>query len=162
MYLILIQIRFRVIKSILPYHNYWDYLFVIITIMVWSGTMFLFGVVAFGSVSPAQSLAFNALWTLYAIVVDNILSWLFLYHLFKCRSQVSNTERLKKLWKQSVYGLGILAGTTWIALILTAIATFHFSKDSMSRSLLYRAAYCFSPVQFSGSLVCLPIDFLWS
>ncbi len=154
MYLLLIQTRFRVIKSILPYRNLYDYLFVIVTIIVWCGTTFLFGIVAFGSVSPAQSLAFSALWTLYALIVDNILSWLFLYHLFKCRAQVSNTDRLKRLWSQSVIGLGILAGTTWICLILTAIATFAFAKDNVSRALMYRVAYCFSPVQFSGSLVC--------
>ena len=130
-----------------------DVLFVVFTIAFWSGTTFLFGVVAFGNVAASQSLAFSALWTLYALIVDNILSWLFLYHLFKCRSQVSNTDRLKVLWRKSVWGLSLLCGTTWISLILIIMATFTFHSDGLKRALVYRIAYAFSPLQFTGALV---------
>ena len=72
-----------------------------VTIIVWSATTLLFGVILFNNVAPKTSLAFSALWTFYALVVDNILSWLFLYHLFQCRTKVSNSAKLKLLWTKS-------------------------------------------------------------
>lgn len=101
MYIALVQFRFRVIKNILPYRDLWDNLFMCITIIIWSGTTLLFGIILFNSVEPKISLAFSALWTFYALVVDNLLSWLFLYNLFKCRTRVSNSLKLKSLWKMS-------------------------------------------------------------
>jgi hypothetical protein len=54
-----------------------------------------------------------------------------------------------------VYGLGILCATTWISLMLLLLAIFKFSDAShdSSRALLYRIAYAFSPIQFSGTLL---------
>jgi len=155
MYLLLVQVRFRVIKNILPYRDLWDHAFMCVTIIIWSLTTLLFGIILFDSVAPKISLAFSALWTFYALVVDNILSWLFLYNLFKCRARVSNSKRLKSLWTKSVYGLGILCATTWVSLLLLLLAIFKFSDASFgsTRALLYRIAYAFSPIQFSGTLL---------
>ena len=102
----------------------------------------------------------SALWTLYALVVDNILCFIFLYQLFKCRARVSNSDRLNSLWKKSVYGLGVLCLTSWICLALIIAASFAYSNDPLGRSLLYRVAYAFSPLQFSGALVSFRISIL--
>ena len=100
MYLMLVQFRFRIIKNILPYKDIWDHAFICVTIMMWSGTTLLFGIISFHSVSPKISLMFSAIWTFYALLIDNILSWVFLYQLFKCRQKVSNSTKLNFLWKK--------------------------------------------------------------
>ncbi len=45
--------------------------------------------------------------------------------------------------------------TTWISLLLLILAIFKYPDQSFAstRALLYRIAYSFSPIQFSGTLL---------
>ena len=125
----------------------------VLTIIVWCGTTFLFGIVSYETVPLAQSLLFSAIWTVYALIVDNVLSFIFLYQLFKVRARVTKSARLNRLWKMAVGGLAVLCGSAWFSLLLILAATLAFPNQTNSRALLYRIAYAFSPFQFSGALV---------
>lgn len=54
-----------------------------------------------------------------------------------------------------MWGLGILCATTWVSLLLLLLAIFKFSDAAFdsTRALIYRIAYAFSPIQFSGTLL---------
>ncbi|KAJ3010854.1 hypothetical protein HKX48_007158 [Thoreauomyces humboldtii] len=95
MYLLLIQWRFRVLKSSIHWSSCLDYLFVFFTVGLCCGTMGVFDIVLYKGANSASGLA-AAAWSAYVLIVDQILSVIFLYKLsdFQVAITVENSTLL--------------------------------------------------------------------
>ncbi|KAJ3039830.1 hypothetical protein HDV00_011739 [Rhizophlyctis rosea] len=152
-YILLVQVRFRVVKTLMKYRDLYDWLFVFFTILVWFLTTFLFGVVLRVS-ATSQPLALGA-WTIYALAVDNTLSFIFIRQLYKTRANVQprRDQASRADWYKVVGSLLILCFISWVALILIVCGNVMFAHDQIMRTLLFRIGYSVSPVHFSGAMV---------
>lgn len=150
MYILLVQIRFRVVKSLISYRSIYDHIFVAITVLVCLLSTFLFGVILPTS-SVLASIA-AAVWTLYGLLVDNILSFVFIKVLYTSRTTLSKSAP-SSAWKRVVGALGFLCIVTWLCLALLLTGNIGFANDRIVRTVLFRIAYSFTPLEFSGALV---------
>ncbi|KAI8586676.1 hypothetical protein BDZ88DRAFT_275153 [Geranomyces variabilis] len=150
-YVILVQIRFRVVKAVFKYHKNWDHFFVGFTSAVWLATIAVCGVIYPPSVQ-VQGLATTA-WTIYALLCENLLSFIFISQLFHVRRQLNSgiEARFQKV-RRSLF---FLCSMTWIGLALSLIAWTYYANDGMLRTLFFRASMTFSPLAYSGALVRL-------
>ncbi|KAJ3145478.1 hypothetical protein HDU89_007103 [Geranomyces variabilis] len=148
-YVILVQIRFRVVKAVFKYHKNWDHAFVGFTSAVWLATIAVCGVIYPPSVQ-VQGLATTA-WTIYALLCENLLSFIFISQLFQVRRQLnSGIEAQFQKVRRSLF---FLCSMTWIGLALSLIAWTYYANDGMMRTLFFRASMTFSPLAYSGALV---------
>ncbi|KAJ3296853.1 hypothetical protein HK104_001095 [Borealophlyctis nickersoniae] len=150
-YILLVQIRFRVVKSIMPYKNHWDWIFVGVTVTVFSLTTLLFGVIL--PISPILQSIASAIWSLYGLTVDNVLSFIFIRQLYKTRRNVNATSTNRKVWARVVAALCALCSVTWLCLGLLIGGNVLFADDHGMRTFFFRLAYAFTPLVFSAALV---------
>ncbi|KAJ3266838.1 hypothetical protein HK104_006011, partial [Borealophlyctis nickersoniae] len=101
-YIVLVQIRFRVIKVVMPYRDIIDWFFIGLTIVVCASTCFLFGVIM--PMSPSIQTGASAAWACYGLAVDNILTALFIRVLYKSRKDVDRKMEEKKALFRKVIG----------------------------------------------------------
>ncbi|KAJ3278548.1 hypothetical protein HK104_002242, partial [Borealophlyctis nickersoniae] len=152
MYLVLVQIRFRVVKSLMPYKNYWDWIFVGVTVSICIVTTFLFGVIIPKN-AILQSIA-SAIWSLYALTVDNVLSFIFIRQLYKTRRNLNTIgASQRKAWTRVVVALCGLCSITWVCLALLVTGNLFFKEQHSTRTFMFRLAYAFTPLEFSAALV---------
>ncbi|KAI8585877.1 hypothetical protein BDZ88DRAFT_484339 [Geranomyces variabilis] len=151
-YIFLVQHRFRVVKSVFKYHEFWDWAFVIITLILYAVCSLTYGIFTHfpnTTVSLGQALA-TAAWTLYALVVDHFLSFTFIRELYYMRKRVGGR---RAGWKRVVTALVAVCVVSWICLLLLVIANLAFPHDNLMRTFLFRLGYSFTPLEFSGALV---------
>ncbi|KAJ3049410.1 hypothetical protein HK097_009581 [Rhizophlyctis rosea] len=150
-YILLVQVRFRVVKSLMKYRDFYDWIFVSVTITIWLLTSFLFGVIL--HVAPTtQSIVLGA-WSVYALAVDQTLSFIFIRQLYKTRKAVSATKDSQKEFYKVVLALCLLCFISWLGLTMVIVSNVFFKNDHIMRTLLFRAAYMISPFHFSGAMV---------
>ncbi|RKO86547.1 hypothetical protein BDK51DRAFT_33747 [Blyttiomyces helicus] len=130
-YLLLVQVRFRVIKSLMPYKDIYDWIFVFTTIAIWSSTALLFGVLTTQTSNVRSTLM--AIWTVYALVQPT-------------------ANRLRD-WTRVVGALCALCVITWIGLAVLLIDNLYFDKEPATKSLMFRVAFACTPLDFSGALI---------
>ena len=158
------QLRFRVIKSLIQYHDIWDYIAFITSCVIWIGSALVFGIIyppwTDYQVNPALQIYATAAWAMYALIMDNCISFIFIYQLFKTRHNITDfnvspkhQEKIKKLRVIIYYSLGLSCTATWSCLGLTFAAVTLFQKDPSNRRLFYRIAYAFSTLHFSGAAI---------
>ncbi|KAI9102552.1 hypothetical protein DFS34DRAFT_673816 [Phlyctochytrium arcticum] len=150
MYLILVQIRFRVVKSLHQYNKLYDTAFLVVTGLAWLLSV-LWGVVIVDDNNATLQALSTAAWTLYALLIDHSLSFAFIYQLYKSRRAAGGAK--KKKWKEVVYSLIFICVVTWLCLVLLSISTLAFPHDSAVRTFVFRLGYAFTPLEFSGALV---------
>jgi hypothetical protein len=121
-------------------------------------------------------------WTLYALVMDNVLSGIFLWHMWRFRERMlarvprfggeegleaiamaihpaaeaaktQAREHKRSLWKKVVLALVALCLTTWTFFILIFISSIVYAQDAIMRTVLFRVGYGFTPLEFAGGLV---------
>ncbi|KAJ3170967.1 hypothetical protein HDU87_008442 [Geranomyces variabilis] len=151
-YIFLVQVRFRVVKSVFKYHVLWDWAFAVITLVfyvVCSLTYGIFTTFPHTTVSLGQALA-TAAWTLYALVVDHFLSFTFIRELYYMRKRVGGR---RAGWRRVVTALVAVCVVSWICLLLLVMANLAFPNDNLMRTFLFRLGYSFTPLEFSGALV---------
>ncbi|KAJ3038966.1 hypothetical protein HDV00_012724 [Rhizophlyctis rosea] len=151
-YLLLEQSRFQIIKGIMPYSRLYDYAFMVFTIGVWTATIFVFGVV--DPINTSITMVAVGAYCIYGLMVDNVLSFTFLHHLYKNRQLLhrdSNSSPTHFL--RVTRALLACCTISWMALTLFMTAAFLYTKDNIMRTLLFRIVYSLAPVQFSAALV---------
>ncbi|RKO84246.1 hypothetical protein BDK51DRAFT_52934 [Blyttiomyces helicus] len=96
-----------------------------------------------------------ALWTAYALVVDNILSFIFIYRLWNCRARLARQQTDDRLreWTRVVGALAVLCLVTWIGLAVLLVDNVCFDDAPATKSLMFRVAFACTPLDFSGALV---------
>ncbi|KAI8823727.1 uncharacterized protein EV422DRAFT_504876 [Fimicolochytrium jonesii] len=153
MYTIIIQIRFRAIKALLPYGDVYiftdapkDRIFLGVTVCLWCTTIIPFGVVI-GS-RKSQSL-FTAAWTAYVLLVDNVISFMFISQVYKCQAILGGTRR--KEWARVVGSLAFVCVTMWISVLSLVAANLFLVPSKIFYS--FQFVFCCTPLQFSGALV---------
>ncbi|KAI8904261.1 hypothetical protein DFJ77DRAFT_251344 [Powellomyces hirtus] len=151
-YIILMQYRFRVVKTILKYKDYWDWVFIVVTFAVYGGTLIAFGTIApvpMASRDLTQAMGL-AIWTMYALVVDNAVSFTFIYQLYKLRRRVGGDSRR---WTQVVTVLVLVCIASWFSIISLAMVNIFCRKDAPFIRTFFRITYSFTPLELSGALV---------
>ncbi|KAI8928602.1 hypothetical protein BC831DRAFT_397332, partial [Entophlyctis helioformis] len=171
MYVLLVQFRFRIIKTMMPYSDALDTIFVTLTILLWTGAAFVVGflgtIIWPKTVTNGVQLQSFSLWAAYALIVDTTLSFIFMVKLFSSRKKLMNAMR-SNVAAGTVYASDIAARRTMsivfralttlccvsaLSFSLVLISATVFAKDPVHRKLMYRIGYSFSPLQFSGALV---------
>ncbi|RKO92674.1 hypothetical protein BDK51DRAFT_34127 [Blyttiomyces helicus] len=158
LYLLLVQIRFRVIKTLLPYSDLWDWALVTVTVLIWGSTAIALGVV-YPRTVMLQSIAM-AIWTAYALVIDNVLSFVFLFQLWNCRRRLTSATsasrgavRRQQQYSRVVAALIGFCVLSWVGVSLLFASDAVGPKHQLTRLVLFRAAYACTPLDFSGALV---------
>ncbi|KAJ3181286.1 hypothetical protein HDU87_001417 [Geranomyces variabilis] len=155
-YLLLVGFRFRVLKSIMPYRNAWDYGFAAFTVALWTITMLGFNVVFYsGSTSATGLLA--TLWNLYLLVMDQTLAGVFLWKLSDFQKSLATASakdadskaKGKRNVVLSLVGLGVIS---WGCLGLFVWSHYGFQNDEGMKTLLFRVAAAFSSFTVSSAL----------
>ncbi|KAJ3166595.1 hypothetical protein HDU88_003077 [Geranomyces variabilis] len=155
-YLLLVGFRFRVLKSIMPYRNAWDYGFAAFTILLWTITMLGFNVVFYSGGTSASSLL-ATLWNLYLLVMDQSLAGVFLWKLSDFQKSLATASSKdadsKAKGKRNVVlalvGLGVIS---WACLGLFVWSHYGFKDDEGMKTLLFRVAAAFSSFTVSSAL----------
>ncbi|KAI9008308.1 hypothetical protein BC832DRAFT_591544 [Gaertneriomyces semiglobifer] len=150
-YIILIQIRFRVVKSVLRYRNFLDNAYIIVSTIIWIGTIVILGII-YPPTPSIQSIA-TIMWTIYALLVDNVLSIVFITQLYAIRSRLKQSRDMERSFKRVRAGLFFLCGMTWIGVSFSVIGNAAFAKDQVMRTLFFRVSLIFSPLEFLGALI---------
>ncbi|KAJ3183572.1 hypothetical protein HDU85_002001 [Gaertneriomyces sp. JEL0708] len=150
-YIILIQIRFRVVKSVLRYRDFLDNAYIIVSTTIWIGTIVILGVI-YPPTPSIQSIA-TILWTIYALLVDNVLSIVFITQLYAIRSRLKQSRDVERSFKRVRASLFFLCGMTWIGVSFSVIGNTAFAKDQVMRTLFFRVSLIFSPLEFLGALI---------
>ncbi|KAJ3033874.1 hypothetical protein HDV00_005678 [Rhizophlyctis rosea] len=149
-YLLLEQTRFKLIKGILPYPAWVDHAFALVTLAVWCATVLAFGVI--DVTNTTRSGIAIAAYVVYGLTVDNSLSFTFIYQLYKNRQKLhkgaANPEFVKV-----VKALICLCTLSWLGLIIFAVGNFYYAKDNITRTLMFRICYIFTPLQYTAALV---------
>ncbi|TPX63154.1 hypothetical protein SpCBS45565_g06830 [Spizellomyces sp. 'palustris'] len=143
-YLVLVQMRFRVVKAVWRYRDEWDWAFIGLTLAIWTTTTVL-------SVMSTSQPFTSAGWTLYALLIDHILSFSFIYSLYSVRRAAGGARQAQ--WKRVVTALIVICVVTWVCLGLLVIGNTAFRNDQGIRTLMFRVGYAFTPLEFSGALV---------
>ena len=94
------------------------------------------------------------IWTIYALMVDTIVSLVCFVRLSRDRMRLSqpNGERAR-LIKQDLVALIGLFSSTWIGIGLIAISALFFGDLPDERRFIYRLGFTFSTLQYSGGMV---------
>ncbi|KAH6561994.1 hypothetical protein BASA50_004744 [Batrachochytrium salamandrivorans] len=166
MYILLVQLRFRVIKNIMPYSNIWDTVFVVFTVAIWTVAAFLIGTLGTiiwpARISVVLQLQSFVLWSIYALFVDTVLSFTFAVKLFSMRRKITNLMKssdlcgdayARRLMRNVMRALALLCGIAWVSFVLVAVSATVFSRDPVQRKLLYRLGYALSSLEFTGALI---------
>ncbi|KAI8907508.1 hypothetical protein DFJ77DRAFT_475719 [Powellomyces hirtus] len=153
-YLLLIQMRFRVLKTIMPYSRYWDYAFVVATLALWGVAMLYFNLITYqGSTFLSGFMA--SVWNVYLLGMDQVLCATFLYKLSDFQialGQTSSADARSQITYRRI---------TFLALVLLAIVSWvcfgifvwsHMVSDKGMQSILFRIASGFSSLTFSAAL----------
>ncbi|KAJ3030557.1 hypothetical protein HDV00_008853 [Rhizophlyctis rosea] len=149
-YVLLEQIRFRLVKYFMPYSNKYDYFFVVLTVAVWALSQMLFGVIY--PISPSIQLLASAGWSAYGLLVDNLLSFTLMHQLLSNRQELSSMNVADTV-RRVIISLCALCASSWLALGVLVTGNVLWPEDGAMRTLFFRAAYSLTPFQFSGSLV---------
>ncbi|TPX62691.1 hypothetical protein PhCBS80983_g00412 [Powellomyces hirtus] len=148
-YVILVQIRFRVVKAVFKYHKNWDTAYIVVTTVIWLGVLVVCGVV-YPPSPQLQGMATTG-WTIYALASDNVLSFIFISQLFEVRRQLN--KGIEVAFRKVRRSLFFLCFMTWIGLSISLIGWTRYATNGMMRTLLFRASLTFSPLAYSGALV---------
>ncbi|KAJ3155498.1 hypothetical protein HDU89_006461 [Geranomyces variabilis] len=149
-YVVLVQIRFRTIKCLLPYNKHLDTAFIVFTTVLWIAFMIVCGVL-YSPSFQIQALI-TTVWALYALVADNLLSFIFLSQLFRYQKQLG--DEIDPALQRVRRSLKLLCAMTWIGMSLSVVGTYYSRMgNSMESTVLFRAALMFSPMAYSGAMV---------
>ncbi|KAJ3022900.1 hypothetical protein HKX48_004944 [Thoreauomyces humboldtii] len=88
LYLLIIQWRFRVLKSSMPWSTKLDYAFIVFTLLVLTVTMLTWNILTYKGTTKQSTIA-AATWSAYTLLTDQILSCIFLYKLSDLQAAIS-------------------------------------------------------------------------
>ncbi|KAJ3007124.1 hypothetical protein HKX48_009308, partial [Thoreauomyces humboldtii] len=155
-YLLLVQVRFRVLKTIMPYSSVFDILFVVVTLAIWAVTMVLFNIVLYqGSTLTSATMA--AIWNVYVLVVDQVLCGVFLYKLADFQVALGQTTSAEARNQASgrrmvLVALVNLAVVAWLCFALFLWSHLGWPNDPGMQTVLFRAATAFSSLTVTSAL----------
>ncbi|KAJ3156191.1 hypothetical protein HDU86_003954 [Geranomyces michiganensis] len=155
-YLLLVQFRFRVLKSIMPYRTLWDYVFAGVTTALWAVTMLGYNCVFFNGATSTTGLM-ATFWNLYLLVMDQTLAAVFLWKLsdFQKSLATASTKDIasKAKGKRNVIialvGLGIIS---WCCLAVFVASHYGFPDDEGMQTIMFRVAAAFSSFTVTAAL----------
>ncbi|KAJ3035551.1 hypothetical protein HK097_004177, partial [Rhizophlyctis rosea] len=136
-YILMEQIRFRLVKYFLPYSDKWDYLFVTLTLLIWTLTTVVFGVIH--PITPSIQTLAGAAWTSYGLLVDNLLSFTLMHQILSNRQHLSTIDPLQHV-RRLIRALALLCATSWVALAVFIVGNFLYPTDGKMRTLFFRVA----------------------
>ncbi|RKP02434.1 hypothetical protein CXG81DRAFT_24896 [Caulochytrium protostelioides] len=150
--ILVFQLRFQLIRVILPYREIWDWLWWSITTALYLIYIY-FNVVKYSPGMFAHT-CIGAAWTLYVITCDNVLSFIFLYRLFRSINfyGASNAQRHTR---RVIIGLVGSCSVSWIALIMFIVSQFTLIEiaNQNLQYLLFVIVMMLTPFQFTGELM---------
>ncbi|KAJ3276293.1 hypothetical protein HK104_003697 [Borealophlyctis nickersoniae] len=150
-YLLLIQLRFRIIHKIYPYSHKWDIVFVTFTILLCAVCIY-FGAIADATVF-VQTIA-GSLWITYVFLSANILSFVFLYRIYQCKQQTSGGKANREAFARVTRALAFICTCSWVCLALAIVALVVLKSNELLRPLVFRISYGVGgPLDLSGVLV---------
>ncbi|KAJ3055659.1 hypothetical protein HK097_009777 [Rhizophlyctis rosea] len=149
-YLLIEQTRFKVIKGVMPYSKIYDYVFAALTFAIWIATFFYYGVI--NTTNSTNTGTAIAAYAVYGLTVDNILSFTFIYQLYKNRQKLHKGTSNPQ-FVLVVRALIVLCIVSWSGLIVFLVGLYVYANDNLMRTLLFRIGYSFTPIQFSAMLV---------
>ncbi|KAI9005240.1 hypothetical protein BC832DRAFT_556742 [Gaertneriomyces semiglobifer] len=151
-YMICFQMRFRLIRIIMPYAKIWDRLLQGVTTTIFVGCMVIC-VVMYDTFRDDAAFAMGV-FTVWLIFVDNMLSFTFLRQLRRHKAILADTTKLARRANKVKVSLIALCVTTWMAVILH-FATFVFVwRDERHMNLyhlLIRIVIFISSITFVGA-----------
>ncbi|KAL2915142.1 hypothetical protein HK105_205247 [Polyrhizophydium stewartii] len=167
-YVLLVQIRFQTIRVVMSYPSIIDKLFLGLTVVFWFVVPFTVGALGSyiwpGYVTLGTQMFAFAVWTIYALLVDTILSFIFMYKIFVARKKLINYMRTSgrrreqdtaalKLMRNVGLALVMLCTISWISESFIFLSSTVYVNDPIIRKLCFRVAYACSPLQFTGGLI---------
>ncbi|KAI8821038.1 uncharacterized protein EV422DRAFT_619943 [Fimicolochytrium jonesii] len=150
-YVILVQIRFRVVRSVIKYSKHWDTFFVIFTTLIWLSALAICGVIY----PPSKKIAgyTTTIWTVYGLLCDNVFSMTFIFSIYNIRRKLN--KNIEVLFRRVRTGLFFLCFMTWMGISFSVISFTLYSNNGVMRTLFFRISLLFSPLAYSGALVYL-------
>ncbi|KAJ3048554.1 hypothetical protein HK097_010438 [Rhizophlyctis rosea] len=172
-YILLVQIRFRVIRSVMPYHKVWDWLFVITTLTVFAILIIYYSYIQNSFINIID---YVAGWSGYGLLVDHLLSFLFIHQLYLTRKRVASihhsgqnanalspsqqtpttaavTRKLRAIDGVFKKVVGSLVGLCCVSWVCLGLAFGSAMSEGATKVVVYRMAFSLTPFQFAGALV---------
>jgi heme/copper-type cytochrome/quinol oxidase subunit 2 len=153
-YCLVIQMRLSALRVISPYPKLWDRIGIAFTVAVWT-VLCLYHVVMKPMFTESSGIFFGAVWSGYVLLVDNLVSIIFvtILHQFQARNKKRETKEKQKLRWTLITCLVMNAILTWIFLAFPITCATLYANDPVKRRLAYRFGYCFSTFIYFGAMI---------
>lgn len=150
-YILCLQLRFKVIRTVWNYPQYLDNALIGITALTW-GYFCVYSSSLKPIINPGSKpdILSGAAWSLYCLIIENFLSICFMLKFFKLSV---DTDRMRQLKTHVLKSCFVLAGASWICLSIAFTAGYVYAHDDVMRKFVYRISFSFSYVVYSGALV---------
>ncbi|EGF82542.1 expressed protein [Batrachochytrium dendrobatidis JAM81] len=165
-YLLLVQLRFRVIKNIISYPAVWDTFFIVLTCLVWVCAAVVVGILGPAiwpsMISMQVHMIGLIIWSVYALFIDTVLSFTFAIKMFSARQRITNLMKstqikreiqTQKTTQNVMIALCVLCTVAWISFIIAAVGAIFYYHIPARRKIFYCVGFSLSSLEFSGALV---------
>lgn len=124
----------------------------VVTVLVWTAFYFTFSIILplFPNHSKSLQIQTGTIWSMYVVLIDNLVSLIFMKQVFKARRLMLSTKN-DELARKVVKSVVLLTAAVWICVALALLAGFG-AKTQHARQFIYRLSFSFSTLMYSGSL----------
>ncbi|KND02672.1 uncharacterized protein SPPG_01757 [Spizellomyces punctatus DAOM BR117] len=151
-YVLIVQIRFRVVRRIVPYWKGWDHIFVGFTVILWAATFLTWNVIHYSRDGLSSGIS-AAVWNIYVLVVDQLLCVLFLMRLKMFQRKFGQSIRRQTARRTVFVALICLAIMSWVAFGVFMYSNMGYRHDEGMRNVLFRVASALSGFMMSAALL---------
>ncbi|TPX60646.1 hypothetical protein SpCBS45565_g07453 [Spizellomyces sp. 'palustris'] len=153
-YVLIVQIRFRVVRRIVPYWKGWDHIFVGFTVLLWAATFLTWNVIHYSRDGLPSGIS-AGVWNIYVLLVDQVLCLLFLLRLnmFQRKFRQSTSVQRQSASRTVFVALISLAIMSWVAFGVFMYSNMGWRHDEGMRNILFRVASALSGAIMSAALL---------